>query len=121
MPTRSFDEAFGNSSNTPRKHHRPITTKTPITGLKRRREEEYTTQTDTTQTDTTQTKRLQEDTKWQLMIRAAEQRRIEAEQRRIEAEQRRVEAEQRRLQIRKERAARAEKAAKARRGIQLKF
>lgn len=104
MTTRSFDEAFGNSSNTPRKHHRPITTKPPITGRKRGREEE----------DTTQTKRLQEDTKWQLMIRAAEQRRIEAEQRRVEAEQRR-------LQIRKERAARAARAAEARRGIQLKF
>jgi len=116
MPIRSFDEAFGSSSNTPRKHHRPITIKPPITGLKRRREEEYTTQT-----DTTQTKRLQEDTKWQLMIRAAEQRRVEAEQRHIEAEQRRVEAEQRRLQIRKERAARAARAAEARRGIQLKF
>jgi len=111
MPIRSFDEAFGSSSNTPRKHHRPITIKPPITGRKRGRETE----------EPTQTKRLQEDTKWQLMIRAAEQRRIEAEQRRIEAEQRRVEAEQRRLQIRKERAARAEKAAKARRGIQLKF
>ena len=111
MPIRSFDEAFGNSSNTPRKHHRPITTKPPITGRKRGREEE----------DTTQTKRLQEDTKWQLMIRAAEQRRIEAEQRRLEAEQRRIEAEQQRLQIRKERAARAARAAEARRGIQLKF
>ena len=118
MPIRSFDEAFGNSSNTPRKHHRPITIKPPITGRKRGREME----------DTTQTKRLQEDTKWQLMIRAAEQRRIEAEQRRIEteqrhieAEQRRIEAEQQRLQIRKERAARAARAAEARRGIQLKF
>ena len=120
MPTRSFDEAFGNSSNTPRKHHRPITTKTPITGLKRRREKEDTTQTPETEY-TTQQKRLQEDTKWQLMIRAAEQRRVEAEQRHIEAEQRRVEAEQRRLQIRKERAARAARAAEARRGIQLKF
>jgi len=94
MPIRSFDEAFGNSSNTPRKHHRPITTKPPITGRKRGREEE--------------------DTNWQLMIRAAEQRRVEPEQRRVEAEQRR-------LQIRKERAALAARAAEARRGIQLKF